>query len=343
MRHARQVGEHRRARDVLAERERQRGVGDAERLRLEQLAQEHLLAPRVGQLDADGVAARHRRRRARRRRPCERARSSASPITRADLTPRAGSNSWSVTTGPGCTPLTSPLTPKSASTLGKQPRLAAQLGLRDVRPRLGRRRPPQQAERRAAARRLAAACDVRRRLGWHVEGGCGSLVPRPASPRRRRARSAWRSRGSSAPSIDRTTRPRPGARHVLVGSVLVGRFESRRARRAAAAALEMQRRRLAQRGGSGARGASAADAACDQAMQLSPPAGHGFEAAAATWSGRSGLSSLLRQAEAAHQHHQAGGEIEQPRGGGGAIGVDVGEQARQQAEAEIAEHAAIAW
>ena len=33
--------------------------------------------------------------------PIERAMSSASPITRADLTPRAGSNSNSVTTGPG--------------------------------------------------------------------------------------------------------------------------------------------------------------------------------------------------------------------------------------------------
>ena len=33
--------------------------------------------------------------------PSERAMSSASPITRADLTPRAGSNSKSVTTGPG--------------------------------------------------------------------------------------------------------------------------------------------------------------------------------------------------------------------------------------------------
>ena len=42
--------------------------------------------------------------------------SSASPITRADFVPRAGSSSKSVTTGPGLMSRTSPLTPKSAST-----------------------------------------------------------------------------------------------------------------------------------------------------------------------------------------------------------------------------------
>ena len=47
----------------------------------------------------------------------ERAMSSASPITRDDLVPRAGSNSNSVTTGPGWMSFTSPLTPKSASTI----------------------------------------------------------------------------------------------------------------------------------------------------------------------------------------------------------------------------------
>ena len=59
----------------------------------EQLAQEHLLAPRVGQLDADGVAARRSTAARTQAAPIERAMSSASPITRADLTPRAGSNS----------------------------------------------------------------------------------------------------------------------------------------------------------------------------------------------------------------------------------------------------------
>ena len=46
----------------------------------------------------------------------ERAMSSASPMMRDDFVPRDGSNSYSVTTGPGRISLTSPLTPKSAST-----------------------------------------------------------------------------------------------------------------------------------------------------------------------------------------------------------------------------------
>ena len=46
----------------------------------------------------------------------ERATSSDSEITREDFTPAAGSNSYSVTTGPGRTAVMRPLTPKSAST-----------------------------------------------------------------------------------------------------------------------------------------------------------------------------------------------------------------------------------
>ena len=46
----------------------------------------------------------------------ERAMSSASPMTREDLVPGAGSSSYSVTTGPGRTLVISPLTPKSWST-----------------------------------------------------------------------------------------------------------------------------------------------------------------------------------------------------------------------------------
>ena len=46
----------------------------------------------------------------------ERATSSASEITREDLTPAAGSNSYKVTTGPGRTAVIRPLTPKSTST-----------------------------------------------------------------------------------------------------------------------------------------------------------------------------------------------------------------------------------
>ena len=46
----------------------------------------------------------------------ERAMSSASPMTREDLVPGAGSSSYSVTTGPGRTLVISPFTPKSWST-----------------------------------------------------------------------------------------------------------------------------------------------------------------------------------------------------------------------------------
>src|SRR5271155_6126048 len=46
----------------------------------------------------------------------DRAMSSASPITRDDLIPGAGSSSYSVTTGPGWALTISPRTPKSPST-----------------------------------------------------------------------------------------------------------------------------------------------------------------------------------------------------------------------------------
>ena len=46
----------------------------------------------------------------------ERATSSARLMTRLDFTPAAGSNSYSVTTGPGRTAVMRPLTPKSDST-----------------------------------------------------------------------------------------------------------------------------------------------------------------------------------------------------------------------------------
>ena len=46
----------------------------------------------------------------------ERAISSAKPMTREDFVPGAGSNSYSVTTGPGRTLIISPFTPKSSRT-----------------------------------------------------------------------------------------------------------------------------------------------------------------------------------------------------------------------------------
>ena len=58
MRHARQVGDDRLAADILAERKPKPRLGVLEVRGLEQLAQQHDLAPVVGKLDADGVAAR---------------------------------------------------------------------------------------------------------------------------------------------------------------------------------------------------------------------------------------------------------------------------------------------
>src|SRR5262249_62068967 len=46
-------------RNILAERHGQRALARTERIGLQELAQEHSLAPRVGELDADGIAPRH--------------------------------------------------------------------------------------------------------------------------------------------------------------------------------------------------------------------------------------------------------------------------------------------
>ena len=59
MRHAREVDGDRLAADILAERKREPRVGFLEVRRFEQLSEHHDLAPVVGKLDADGVAAGH--------------------------------------------------------------------------------------------------------------------------------------------------------------------------------------------------------------------------------------------------------------------------------------------
>ncbi len=116
MRHAGEIGDDRVAADGAAERQRQGGLGGGIGGILEDFAQANLIAPRVGQLDADGIAAGHdgdagagrahgagdvvgERHDARQPWCRERARAR----TR-------------VTTGPGLMSRTSPLTPKSAST-----------------------------------------------------------------------------------------------------------------------------------------------------------------------------------------------------------------------------------
>jgi Cdc6-like AAA superfamily ATPase len=59
MRHAREVRDHRIAADILAQRQRQAEPAVLVMAGRQQLAQEHRLAPRIGQLDADHIAARH--------------------------------------------------------------------------------------------------------------------------------------------------------------------------------------------------------------------------------------------------------------------------------------------
>ena len=66
----------------------------------------------------------------------ERAMSSASPMTREDLIPGAGSSSYMVTTGPGRTLMISPLTPKSSSTPSSSRAFCDERVLRDARCRL---------------------------------------------------------------------------------------------------------------------------------------------------------------------------------------------------------------
>ena len=68
----------------------------------------------------------------------ERAMSSASPITRDDLMPGAGSSSYSVTTGPGRALMISPLTPKSSSTLSSDSAFSSISSVEGVKRSLGR-------------------------------------------------------------------------------------------------------------------------------------------------------------------------------------------------------------
>ena len=101
---------------------------------LEQLAQEHLLATHVRQLDADDVAARHDAARTLVA-LIEQAMSSASEMTRADLMPRAGSSSNSVTTGPGDVADLA-LDAEVGEHVLEQAGVAAQRGLRELGPAL---------------------------------------------------------------------------------------------------------------------------------------------------------------------------------------------------------------
>ena len=297
----------------------------------EQLAQEHLLAPRVGQLDADGVAPRdhvgthasgpqgagdvvgepdHARR--------------LDAACRLELVERDD--------GAGVHILDLTLDAEVGEHLAQQPRLAAQLRLRQDGPGLGGSRAPQQAERGAPRGHLPAVLALLGR--GHVQSG-----------RRALDGGALRLAGGGSEAfgdlvaralrqaIERGIAAR--ARHIFaeVGRLRRVGLDQHRS------PLEVQHRRLAYGIGCRAR-RHRGSVRRHPVVELSAPAGHGPEIGL-----RIGLANqpqlLPCQAEAAHQHHQPGSEVEQPRRGGGAIGIDVGEQARQQTEAEIAEHTAV--
>ena len=128
----------------------------------EQLAQEHFLAPRVGQLDADGVA------------PGDRGGAHAGGAHRAGDVVGEPDHARRLDAarrlelverddGAGVHVLDLALDAEVGEHLAEQPGLAAQLGLRDERPSLGGGGPPQQAERRAPAGDLASGLALDRR------------------------------------------------------------------------------------------------------------------------------------------------------------------------------------
>ena len=162
VRHLRQVGDHRLALEILAERDRQRRARALEVARLDQLAERDHLRRRVRHLDADRALPGNRRddadaRRAHREREVVRRGSR----TGAPSRPAPGSTSNCVTTGPVVRPTSSPstLNVRSASMSFDAHRVELALAER-------RRCAAAASEqvRSAAARRSSARASSRRRL-----------------------------------------------------------------------------------------------------------------------------------------------------------------------------------
>ena len=219
MGHLGQVGHHRLAADGLAQRQGQRRAGLFIIAAGEHLAQIDGFADLVGQFDADHIAARNhgdaRRHRATWSAP--RRRTAKSPGE--DLTPAAGSNSYSVTTGPGRTAVMRPLTPKSASTASSMRAFSSSASSVRRWVSLTGDRLGQQVQRRqlifarrqiergllgALAGRLGARLASSRltrlsRRSARRVGGDGFRASRPDDSRRRRHRriSSWSSSSSS--------------------------------------------------------------------------------------------------------------------------------------------------
>ena len=146
VRHLAQVGDPRLAEGVLAERDGELRVRPAELLREHDLLERHDLARAVRQLDADdGLAGDPGATRTEVAESAS-ARSSWRPSMRFILIPAASSYSYIVITGPGCTWVTLPLTPKSAS-LRSRIRELARISSRETGTRSGGR-VVEQVERR---------------------------------------------------------------------------------------------------------------------------------------------------------------------------------------------------
>ncbi len=170
MRHAREIDDHRLAADGLAEAERQLGgalvvVARRRAIRASRPSRASDWAVRCRwRCGPDTTATRADTA------LIERAMSSASPITRDDLMPGAGSSSYSVTTGPGRALMISPRTPKSPSTLSSAAALASIDVLRQ-RGALGDALRGQQIERGQLDSRCRSGAAARARRGAAARRG----------------------------------------------------------------------------------------------------------------------------------------------------------------------------
>ena len=131
--------------------------------------------------------------------------SSASATTRDDLVPRAGSNSNSVTTGPGLISRTSPLIAEVGEHLFQEARGTAQHRLRQLAARLAGCGPAQEVHRRRA---------VGRRGALSREAAKQSSLARVAARRSRRPRRMRQAQVQDArPNSARNARRWRGFRH----------------------------------------------------------------------------------------------------------------------------------
>ena len=313
----------------------------------EQLAQIDLLAPHVRQLDADGVAPGHdggaHRSRAQRARKIV---GKSDHARRLDAARRLELEQRDDGTGVNVLDLA----PDSevAEHACQQLRLAAQLGRRGLGPGFARGRPLQQAERGTLVG-ASAPPQLRRiggfRLGFRMLAECrraGQLGFAAFGYRLAGGTRLWlEALGNRAgllvgQVIEGTAAARIRHLRVIVGHLCDrnllhrGLFHVKHWRLTDQRRIRPDRRRRVR--------------SPYLPLPLPPPASDGFEPIEPR--PHIGLADQLEvplgQAEAPHQRHQPTGKAEEPGGGTGAIGVEVAEQARQQAQPQVAEQPAVA-